>query len=71
MCVCVCVMLMLILDYSYFRRYINIVAEFIPQMIFLLSIFGYLCFLIVYKWIFGGVDCKGIPACPEDKRTYV
>jgi V-type H+-transporting ATPase subunit a len=57
-------------NHLYFRRYINIVAEFIPQMIFLLSIFGYLCFLIVYKWIFGGVDCKGIPACPEDKRTY-
>eukprot|EP00010_Vexillifera_abyssalis_P005770 CAMPEP_0201552272 /NCGR_PEP_ID=MMETSP0173_2-20130828/14590_1 /ASSEMBLY_ACC=CAM_ASM_000268 /TAXON_ID=218659 /ORGANISM="Vexillifera sp., Strain DIVA3 564/2" /LENGTH=910 /DNA_ID=CAMNT_0047962725 /DNA_START=22 /DNA_END=2754 /DNA_ORIENTATION=+ len=28
----------------------NIVMEFIPQMVFMLSIFGYMCFLIVYKW---------------------
>eukprot|EP00164_Ancoracysta_twista_P002911 GFYU01003875.1.p1 GENE.GFYU01003875.1~~GFYU01003875.1.p1 ORF type:complete len:789 (-),score=277.14 GFYU01003875.1:293-2659(-) len=34
----------------YFRRWINIYCEFIPQMIFLMSTFGYLCILIIAKW---------------------
>ncbi|XP_062520167.1 V-type proton ATPase 116 kDa subunit a1-like [Corticium candelabrum] len=41
-------------NHLFFRRYINVVAEFIPQMLFLISIFGYLCVLIIYKWIIGG-----------------
>ncbi|XP_014775364.1 V-type proton ATPase 116 kDa subunit a 1 [Octopus bimaculoides] len=35
----------------YFARPLNIFCEFIPQVIFLLSIFGYLDILIFYKWI--------------------
>ncbi|CAI9716455.1 V-type proton ATPase 116 kDa subunit a1 [Octopus vulgaris] len=35
----------------YFARPMNIFCEFIPQVIFLLSIFGYLDILIFYKWI--------------------
>jgi V-type H+-transporting ATPase subunit a len=34
----------------YFQKPLNIYCEFIPQLIFMLSIFGYLCFLIIYKW---------------------
>lgn len=35
----------------YFRNVINIVFEFIPQLLFLWSIFGYMCFLVVLKWL--------------------
>jgi len=35
---------------------LDIWFEFIPQVIFLWSIFGYLCFLIVYKWCIPWMD---------------
>jgi len=34
----------------HFRKPVNIFCEFLPQILFLLSIFGYMCFLIIYKW---------------------
>lgn len=30
---------------------VDIVGEFIPQIIFFLSLFGYMVFLIFYKWL--------------------
>jgi V-type H+-transporting ATPase subunit a len=40
-----------ILNHRFNADVISIVCEFIPQMIFLLAIFGYLIILIFYKWI--------------------
>ena len=37
----------------YFRDKLSIICEFVPQMIFLNALFGYLCILIVAKWISG------------------
>ena len=37
---------------SHFKRYINIFVEFIPQVLFLMSLFGWLVFLILYKWCY-------------------
>ncbi|KAJ8038583.1 hypothetical protein HOLleu_16046 [Holothuria leucospilota] len=39
------------LNHSYFKSNLNIFCEFIPSMIFLLFIFGYLVFMIIAKWI--------------------
>lgn len=39
------------IPYSYFKSNLNIFCEFIPSMIFLLFIFGYLVFMIIAKWI--------------------
>jgi len=38
-------------NHTYFKRPINIVCEFIPQVVFLLSIFGYMNLLIISKWL--------------------
>jgi len=35
----------------YFKRSINVYHEFTPQILFLVGIFGYLCILIIMKWI--------------------
>jgi len=46
---CVGIILSLV-NAIHFKKPINIIGEFIPQMIFMLSLFGYMCFLIIYKW---------------------
>lgn len=38
------------LNALYFEKIENIIGEFIPQVIFLWGIFGYMCFLIFFKW---------------------
>jgi len=35
----------------HFGHTVDIWCEFLPQMIFMMSIFGYLCFLVVLKWL--------------------
>jgi len=36
-------------NHLYFRNYVSIYCEFIPQLLFLLSVFGYMIFLIIIK----------------------
>ncbi|XP_061191407.1 V-type proton ATPase 116 kDa subunit a1-like isoform X2 [Saccostrea echinata] len=44
-------------NHAYFRRPLNIFCEFIPQLVFLLCLFGYLVALVFYKWIFFTALC--------------
>ncbi|XP_062053585.1 V-type proton ATPase 116 kDa subunit a 4 isoform X2 [Lepus europaeus] len=37
-------------NHIYFRNTANIALQFIPEMIFLLCLFGYLVFMVVFKW---------------------
>ncbi|CAG8444314.1 4229_t:CDS:10 [Acaulospora colombiana] len=39
-----------VFNYTYFRKATSIYTEFIPQMLFMQCIFGYLAFTIIYKW---------------------
>lgn len=39
----------------------NIICEFIPQLLFLQSIFGYMCFLIFLKWSINWEDASKAP----------
>jgi len=39
-----------LLNAIHFGHGIDIIGEFIPQMIFMLCLFGYMCFLIIFKW---------------------
>jgi len=43
-------LLLKLLNAYHFDNHVDIWCEFLPQLIFLWAIFGYLCFLIVYKW---------------------
>ncbi|ESO00949.1 hypothetical protein HELRODRAFT_100933 [Helobdella robusta] len=37
-------------NHIYFKKYLNIICDFIPMLLFLLSLFGYLTALIIAKW---------------------
>uniref|UniRef100_T1J3P7 V-type proton ATPase subunit a n=1 Tax=Strigamia maritima TaxID=126957 RepID=T1J3P7_STRMM len=39
-------------NHTYFRKRINIYCEFIPQLLFLNLIFGYLVILVFWKWVY-------------------
>ncbi|XP_078056463.1 V-type proton ATPase 116 kDa subunit a 1-like [Mustelus asterias] len=39
-----------LLNHIYFKEFNNIFLEFIPEVIFLIALFGYLVFLIIFKW---------------------
>uniref|UniRef100_A0A6I8NCB9 V-type proton ATPase subunit a n=1 Tax=Ornithorhynchus anatinus TaxID=9258 RepID=A0A6I8NCB9_ORNAN len=37
-------------NHIYFRKTADIILQFIPELIFILSLFGYLVFMIIFKW---------------------
>ncbi|XP_069484846.1 V-type proton ATPase 116 kDa subunit a 4-like [Ambystoma mexicanum] len=40
-----------IFNHIHFKRKINVVLQFLPEMIFIMCLFGYLVFMIIYKWL--------------------
>jgi len=38
-------------NHLYFKDYMSLKFEFIPRMVFLLSTFGYMIWMILYKWV--------------------
>uniref|UniRef100_A0A8C1KXU0 V-type proton ATPase subunit a n=1 Tax=Cyprinus carpio TaxID=7962 RepID=A0A8C1KXU0_CYPCA len=41
-----------VFNHLHFRRTFNLYLIFIPELLFLLCLFGYLVFMIIYKWLF-------------------
>lgn len=39
------------INYNHFRRRSSIILEFLPQMLFLLLLFAYMCFMMFWKWV--------------------
>jgi V-type H+-transporting ATPase subunit a len=50
-------------NHLYFKDKISAIFEFIPRMCFLLSTFGYMIFMIIYKWT---VDWSSRPNSPPN-----
>ncbi|KAJ1909309.1 H(+)-transporting V0 sector ATPase subunit a [Tieghemiomyces parasiticus] len=50
-----------VFNHRYFKKAINIYCEFIPQLTFMLCLFGYLTVLIIYKWLvdWNATDASG------------
>ncbi|XP_062336311.1 LOW QUALITY PROTEIN: V-type proton ATPase 116 kDa subunit a 1-like [Osmerus eperlanus] len=42
--------LLSLLNWIFFQKHQDIMLQFVPELIFMLSLFGYLMFLILYKW---------------------
>ncbi|RWS01505.1 V-type proton ATPase 116 kDa subunit a isoform 1-like isoform X1 [Dinothrombium tinctorium] len=50
-------------NHRYFNNHLNIICEFIPQVIFLMSLFGYMDLLIIAKWLkYDGSDSGCAPS---------
>ncbi|XP_042230509.1 V-type proton ATPase 116 kDa subunit a1-like isoform X2 [Homarus americanus] len=43
-----------VVNQAFFMNTLSFVFEFIPQMIFMLGLFGYLCIMVFHKWIHYG-----------------
>lgn len=42
---------MSVVNNVHFRSKVNILLEFVPMMLFLVVLFGYMCFMMFFKWI--------------------
>ncbi|XP_062121709.1 V-type proton ATPase 116 kDa subunit a 1 [Drosophila sulfurigaster albostrigata] len=41
---------MSVCNFVHFKKYSSIILEFVPQILFLLLLFGYMCFMMFFKW---------------------
>uniref|UniRef100_A0A669QEB4 V-type proton ATPase subunit a n=1 Tax=Phasianus colchicus TaxID=9054 RepID=A0A669QEB4_PHACC len=52
-----------IFNHVHFRQWHRLVLELLPEVVFLLALFGYLVFLIFYKWVkFSAADSQVAPS---------
>lgn len=49
--------------FRHFQQKFNVYLLFLPELLFLLCLFGYLIFMIIYKWLaFGAGDSSQAPS---------
>ncbi|XP_065611594.1 V-type proton ATPase 116 kDa subunit a 3 isoform X2 [Cyrtonyx montezumae] len=52
-----------VFNHVHFRQWHRLVLELLPEVVFLLALFGYLVFLIFYKWVrFSAADSQVAPS---------
>uniref|UniRef100_A0A672QSE8 V-type proton ATPase subunit a n=1 Tax=Sinocyclocheilus grahami TaxID=75366 RepID=A0A672QSE8_SINGR len=56
-------------NHLYFKKPLNIYLGFIPEIIFMVSLFGYLVLLIFYKWL--AYDAKSSKEAPSLLITFI
>jgi V-type H+-transporting ATPase subunit a len=54
----------------YFGKWMDFFFEFLPQLVFLITLFGYMDFLIIYKWLIPW-NTKTIPYAPSIITTMI
>ncbi|KAH8271042.1 hypothetical protein KR018_001642 [Drosophila ironensis] len=56
---------MSVVNFIYYKKYASIFLEFLPQALFLLLLFGYMVFMMFYKWVVYNDTVEGplSPAC--------
>ncbi|KAM6358999.1 LOW QUALITY PROTEIN: V-type proton ATPase 116 kDa subunit a 3 [Alca torda] len=58
-----------VFNHVHFQQLAPLCLEFLPEMVFLLALFGYLVFLIFYKWIkFSAANSRLAPASSSTHR---
>ncbi|RYY37977.1 V-type ATPase 116kDa subunit family protein [archaeon] len=53
-----------LLNAMYYKNMIDVFCECIPQIVFMTALFGYMVFLIVYKWVIDWNDPLTAPGAP-------
>ncbi|KAJ8286096.1 hypothetical protein GJAV_G00034500 [Gymnothorax javanicus] len=52
-----------VFNHLHFRKKFNILLVFLPELLFLLCLFGYLVFMVLYKWLaFSASDSQAAPS---------
>ncbi|XP_053557794.1 V-type proton ATPase 116 kDa subunit a 2 [Bombina bombina] len=52
-----------VFNYLHFRKKFNIFLVFLPELLFMMCMFGYLVFMIVYKWLaFSAANSRNAPS---------
>lgn len=62
-----------VVNFNHFKRRASIILEFVPQLLFLLLLFAYLCFLMFFKWIMyspKSEDPAFLPSCAPSVLIY-
>ncbi|KMY89791.1 V-type proton ATPase 116 kDa subunit a1 [Drosophila simulans] len=56
---------MSVVNFAYYKKYASIFLEFLPQVLFLLLLFGYMVFMMFFKWVVYNDTVEGplSPAC--------
>ncbi|XP_017115927.1 V-type proton ATPase 116 kDa subunit a1 [Drosophila elegans] len=56
---------MSVVNFAYYKKYASIFLEFLPQVLFLMLLFGYMVFMMFFKWVTYNDTVEGplSPAC--------
>ena len=46
-----------VVNHIHFGNYLYVLIQFIPEILFMLCIFGYLIALVFYKWLAYSAEC--------------
>jgi len=67
----ICGVLVNLCNHIYFKEYYLIICKFIPEFLMLSSIFGYLCFTIMYKWCYNWFNSERQPPSLLNMLIYL